>query len=132
MAFQEFDKRAATASKSPFVTIQRKGIFSMNRAAYALMGEPEAVTLMFDPEEQLVGFKPTLISSPRAFPVRVQQNGNTFVVGGHAFTKHYGLDTTIARRYGAENRDNILVLDLKAKSTDATGPRAVSRTRAPV
>lgn len=132
MAFEEFDKRAATASKSPFVTIQRKGMFSMNQAAYVLMGKPEAVTLMFDPDERLVGFRPTLISSPRAFPVRAQQNAVTFVVGGQAFTKHYGIDTSVARRYGVEIRDGILVLDLNSQSTDATGPRARSRTREPV
>ncbi len=129
MPFEEFDKRAAVASKSPFVTIQRKGIFSMNQAAYLLMGSPEAVTLMFDSEERLVGFKPTTTSSPRAFPVRPQQNGVTYVVTGQAFSKHYGIDTSVARRYGVETRDNILVLDLNSESTDATGPRARSRNR---
>lgn len=132
MPFEEFDKRAAVASKSPFVTIQRKGIFSMNQAAYLLMGSPEAVTLMFDSEEGLVGFKPTTTSSPRAFPVRPQQNGVTYVVAGQAFSKHYGIDTSVARRYGVEARDNILVLDLNSESTDATGPRARSRNREPV
>ncbi len=130
--FEEFDKRAAVASKSPFVTIQRKGTFSMNQAAYVLMGKPKVVTLLFDPEEKLIGFRPTLQSSPRAFPVRAQQNGVTYVVAGQAFAKHYGIDTSVARRYGVDKQDDILVLDLKSESTDATGPRARSRDREPV
>ena len=130
MPFEEFDKRAATASKSPFVTIQRKGPFSFNKAAYELMGKPEAVTLLYDNEEKLIGFKPVPISNPRAFPMRPQQNEVTFVVTGQAFTKHYNIDTSTARRYAVEMRDGLLVLDLKSESTDVTGPRAKSRERA--
>lgn len=124
MPFEEFDKRAATASKSPFVTIQRKGPFSLNKAAVELMGEPEAVTLLYNGEENLIGFKPTSPANPRAFPLRPQgRNASTYMLAGQAFTRHYGIDTSTARRYGVEMRDGLLVLDLKAESVDVTGPR---------
>lgn len=130
MPFVEFDKRAAVASKSPFVTMQRKGPLSLNLAAYELLGKPEAVTLLYDEEEELVGFKPAPTSNPRAFPVRAQgQNAVTFVVAGQAFSKHFGLDTSTARRYAVDLKDGMLILDLKAESTDVTGPRARSRDR---
>lgn len=131
MPFEEFDKRAAGASKNPFVTIQRKGPFGLNRAAYVLMGEPEAVSLLYDEEEQLIGFQPRPATYPRAFPVRQQgAHSLTYMIAGAAFTQHYGIDTAVARRFAVEMRDGVLVLDLKATSVDVTGPRAKSRQRA--
>ena len=133
MPFEEFDKRAATASKSPFVTIQRKGPFGLNKAAFEAMGEPEAVSLLYDRDEKLIGFKPVPLTYARAFPVRAQgKNAVTYMVAGQSFTRHYGIDTSTARRYAVEMRDGVLVLDLNSPSGDVTGPRAKSRKHEPV
>lgn len=130
MPFEEFDKRAATASKSPFVTIQRRGPFSLNRAAYEALGKPEAVSLLYDEEEKLIGFKPRPLNYARALPVRPQgPNQNTYMIAGRAFAQHYDLDTSVARRYAVEMRDGILILDLKTESVDVTGPRAAMKSR---
>lgn len=130
MPFEEFDKRAATASKNPFVTIQRRGPFSLNRAAVELMGNPEAVVLLYDKEEERIGFRPEPLTNPRALPVRPQgKNASTFMLAGQAFAQYYDLDTSVARRYAVEMKGDLLVLDLKAQSVDVTGPRASSRSR---
>lgn len=130
MPFKEFDKRAASTSKDPFVTIQRRGPFGLNKAAYELMGSPEAVTLLYDEEEELIGFKPASTTNPRAFPVRVQgSNSSSYLIAGQKFTKFHGINTDTARRYGVELRDGILVVDLRAPSTDATGARLKARER---
>jgi hypothetical protein len=130
MPFEIWDKRAATASKNPMVTIQKTGSFSLNRAAYKLLGEPETVELLFDREQSLVGFRAVSPTSPRAYPVRPQgKNAATFMIAGQAFARYYGLDTTTARRYSVEMRDGILVLDLKSESIDVTGPRAATKSR---
>lgn len=130
MPFKEFDRRTAATSKSPFVTIQRKGPFGFNSAAYEALGKPEAVTLLYDEEERLIGFKPVDLRNPRAFPIRAQgPNLKSYIVAGQAFSNYHGLDTSVARRYPVEMRDGILVLDLKADSVDVTGPRAANRSR---
>jgi hypothetical protein len=131
MPFEVFDKRAATATKSPMVTIQRGGHFSLNKPAYQAMGEPETVELLFDREERLVGFRPISSTSPRGFPVKPQgkKSPTTFMVAGKAFAKHYELDVSTARRYGVEMKDGILVLDLNGPSIDVTGPRATMKSR---
>ena len=124
MPFEEFDKRAATASKAPLVTIQRQGPFSFNKAAYELLGNPEAVRLFFDKEEQIIGFAPASVDHPRAYPIRPQGDRSvTYMVAGKAFTQHYGIDASVARRYGVQARDDMVVLDLKSESVDVTGPR---------
>lgn len=130
MPFEVFDKKAATASKSPMITIQKQGSFSLNRAAYKLIGEPEAVELLFDRDEQLVGFQAASADSPRAYPIRPQgKSGATLMIAGQAFTKYYELDTSVARRYSAKETDGILILDLKSESVDVTGPRAAMKSR---
>ena len=131
MPWQVFDKRAATASKNPLVTIQRGGHFSLNKAAYQAMGEPETVELLFDREEGLIGFRPVDATNPRGFPVRPQGKNSptTFMVAGQAFAKHYEIDASTARRYGVEMKDGILILDLNSESVDVTGPRSAMRSR---
>jgi hypothetical protein len=125
MPFEVFDKRSAAATRSPMVTIQRGGSFSLNEAAKELVGSPEAVELLYDREKKLIGFRPVAPTSPRAFPVRPQgKNAKTYMVAGKAFSNHYGLDTARARRYAVEMSDGVLVLDLNSDSVDVTGPRA--------
>lgn len=124
MGFEVFDKRAAGASKHPYVTMQRKGPFSFNQAAFELMGKPEAVELLYDRDTERVAFRPVAPGRPRAFPVRAQgKNSITYMVAGQSFAKHYELDTSVARRYAPEWEDDILVLDLRGDSVDVTGPR---------
>jgi hypothetical protein len=127
MGFETYDKRRASASKHPYVTIQRKGPFSFNRAAFELMGTPKAVELLYDREKERVGFRSASPDRPQAFPVRAQgQNSVTHIVAGQSFTNHYGIDTSVARRYPVRMEDEILVLDLHGDSVEATGPRARS------
>jgi hypothetical protein len=127
MAFEVYDKRRASASKHPYVTMQRRGPFSFNRAAYELMGSPEAIELLYDRDEERIGFRPASPDRPQAFPVRAQgKNSVTHIVAGQSFTNHYGLDTSVARRYPVRMEDKILVLDLRGDSVEVTGPRARS------
>jgi hypothetical protein len=128
MGFEVFDKRAAGASKHPYVTVQRKGPFSFNRAAHELLGKPEAVSLLYDREQERIGFRPTSPERPQAFPMRPQgKNAATFMVAGQAFAKHYELDTSVARRYPVRMEEDIMVLYLRGDSVEVTGPRSRSR-----
>ena len=130
MPFEVFDKRASTSSRTPMVTIQKGGQFSLNKAAYDAMDSPDYVELLYDREETLIGFRPTSPTSPRAYPVKLQsKNSVGRAVAGQAFTKYYGLDTTIARRYPVKIKDGVLVLDLKGESVVVTGPRAAMKSR---
>lgn len=127
MGFEVFDKRASGASKHPYVTVQRRGPFGINQAAYKLMGKPEAVELLYDRDQERIGFRPVSPDRPQAFPVRAQgKNSATFMVAGQSFSRHYGLDTSVARRYAVQMEDDVLVLDLRGDSVEVTGPRARS------
>ena|SRR5215208_509046 len=130
MPFEVFDSKSAGATKNPMVTIQKDGPFSLNRAAYELIGSPEAVELLFDRENQLIGFRPTASDNPRAFVPRPQgPNASTVMIAGRRFAQHYELDVSKARRYPVEKRDDILILDLSADSVVVTGPRTGMKGR---
>lgn len=118
-----FDKRSRPIVDDAFVTIQRRGTFSFNKAARAAIGDADAVELLYDADERLIGFRPVEPSHPRAYALRKQGRANNWIVGGQAFTKSFKIGTDTAMRYVAAAQDGVLVVDLKQPGTDATGVR---------
>ncbi len=125
MGFEAFDKRRVGRTKQALMTIQRGGTFSFNKSAYDLLEQPDALELLYDRERDAVGFRSVKEENPRGFPVRTQgKNSVSYMVAGQAFTNHYEIDTSTARRYPVKLEDGILVLNLRGDSIDVTGPRA--------
>lgn len=119
MGFEVFQKSSAPLTKVPTVTIQTRGLISINRSAHALIDNPEAVEFLYDPERQVVGLRPASIEAPNAYPVRPQNSSTTagpLLIAGTAFTKFHGIDTTHARRWVPTVEDGILCIDLQAPS----------------
>jgi hypothetical protein len=113
-------------SKKPFVTIQKRGTVSLNAAAYAAMGSPEAVDLLYDATEKIMGFRPVdSAASEHAYPLRAQNHKDVgpYIVSGTAFVNYYGIDTTVSRRWIAEVLDGVLCIDLKQEGTVVTSNR---------
>jgi len=123
MPFEVFDKKAVPNSAEAWVTLQKRGNFSFNRKAIEAFGNPEAVELLYDRENKLIGFRPASPGAPRAYPVRKTGNSGTHLVAGMAFSQHYGIPTEEARRFSPKLQDGMLVIDLKGDYEVATGPR---------
>jgi hypothetical protein len=123
--FEEFDRRGVPVGAKPFVTVQKKGTLSLNRAAFEALGSPKMVVLLYNPERKIIALRPSDEDNPRAYPVRrLGERGNTYIVAGTAFTAHYEIPTEPARRFQATKADgNILLIDLTSDSTVVTGPR---------
>lgn len=133
LAFEVFDKRKAPLGKTPGVTIQKKGLFSLNRAAAALMGDPSAVIFLYDRAEQVVGLRPVAADDPHGYPLRPQGKGDSgpLIAAGTLFAQHYDLDVSVARRWVPTWEDGILRVDLKTPGTVVTSNRtARSRSTA--
>lgn len=129
MGFEVFRKTSAPLGKVPSVTIQKRGLISMNRAAHALIDETEHVELLFDAERQVIGLRPTDASNPDAYPVRSQNTGRDsgpVLVAGGMFTRFYKIDTEVSRRWTSPGtEDGVLVIPL-----DDPGARVVTGNRA--
>lgn len=128
MAFEVFDKRFAPLQRAPAVTIQKRGIISLNQAAHALIGSPKVVELLYDRDEKIVGIRPSSEDVPHAYAFRPQggvAKGETapVVVAGTAFVQYYGIDVTVSRRWTPNLQDGILCVDLKEPGTPVVGNR---------
>jgi hypothetical protein len=129
--FERFDKRHIAISGSPFATIQRGGrVMTINRVAYEMLGGPEAVELLYSKQDRVIGVRQVSPKEPYAFPLRGQRRRgkepSNYLVAIQAFTKHYGIDTSVAMRYPVEMDKGILTIPLD-RGTVATGPRAKTK-----
>lgn len=125
MPFEVFNKRTAPRSKEPSVTIQKRGIFSMNRAAHNLIGGAESVELLYDPEARIVALRPS--TAAHAYTLRPQSRDaatGQVILSATAFTQHYDIDTTESRRYKPYESEGMLCIDLNGESVVVRGNRA--------
>lgn len=124
---EKWERTSVPRTGTPLVTIQKDGLFSLNEAAFKAMGEPKRVEIFYDSNESTIAFAPTVESNLSGYPPRRQATGATWLISGLKFTRHYSLDTSVARRYVVDVDDKILFVNLKGPSTVATkGP---TRTR---
>lgn len=118
--FETFTKRMSSTGKKPFVTIQKRGLLSINKAAYTAMGEPAAVELLFNPKERVIAVRPVAEEVNHAYPVRPLGGGgasdaSSYLIGATAFTQYYEIPTEVSIRREVEIRDKVLFLDLKTE-----------------
>ena len=124
MPFEVFNKRNAPLAKAPSVTIQKRGIMSINKAAHGLIDEAETVELLYDRDEQIIGIRAAALS-PNAYQIRPQSNRDTgqAILSATAFAQYYGIDTEVSRRYQPTLRGDILCIDLKGPFSEVRGNR---------
>ncbi len=124
MPFEVFTKRMIPLTKDPSVTIQKKGIMSMNPSAFAALGEPKFVELLYDAEKSVVGIRSVDDAVDHAYPIRKSgARDGSILVSGIAFANHYGIDTEVAVRRKAYLEDGVLCVDLKDPGTEIIGNR---------
>lgn len=136
MGFELFQKGSAPVATVPSVTIQKRGLFSLNDAAAQLLGDPEAVQFLWDAQKRLIALRAARLDEPNAYPLREQNptkrrpdgKRGARLAAGTLFTKFIGLDTTIARRWIPRIEDSMLVIDLNEEGALVVGNRNRSRT----
>lgn len=123
MPFEVFDKRMTPLAKAPSVTIQKRGVISLNKAAHDLVDNAETMELLYD--RHVMALRATDDSSPHAYAVRngSKRGPGQAIVSATAFTAHYGIDTTATRRWKPFVEDDMLCLDLTAEGAVITGNR---------
>jgi hypothetical protein len=129
MPFETFTRRMIPLVSQPYVTLQKRGTISMNKAAHHLLGAPEAVELLYDRDASIIGFRAVDPKMEHAYAIRAmgsrKEESGTYMVSGIAFFKYYKIDTAEARRYAVTlNDDGILVLDLNQRGTIVTSNRS--------
>jgi hypothetical protein len=114
MAFEVFKRQRAPSSTDPTVTIQKTGRLSLNQAAFAQLGHPKFVELLYDRDQRLIGLRKVTKSVHHGYPVRpVSVNASSWVVSGKAFLDFYDITIDATRRWIAQTQGQTLVVDLK-------------------
>lgn len=126
--FETFKRRMVPLVRKPYVTIQKRGTMSFNKAAHEALGSPEAVELLYDKANHVMGIRAIDPSVTHAYPMRPQANKSEgpYIVSGSAFTKYYGIKTVEARRFSAEMEDEVLIIDLNSGGEVVTSNRSGS------
>lgn len=126
MGFEVYQKGSAPVPTTPSVTIQKRGLISINRAAFESLGKPEAVELLWDGERRMIALRPTDLSNQNAYPVRAQATSERgpWLVAGTLFTQYIGLDTKDAHRWTPEIEDGLLLIDVSKPGARVSSPRA--------
>lgn len=116
--FEDFSRHSRPKLSKPLVTIQRKGTFTLNQAAFEALGKPEAIVLQMDPKENLMAFRVAEANDINAYRLRPANTGSTYLVSGKAFCDFYGIPMDQTRGYGAEMMGKVLAVDLKQQASD--------------
>lgn len=122
MAFETFKRNRMPSNVEPAITIQKRGALSLNNAAFEALGAPGFVELLYDRDERLIGIQKSDENTSHAYAVRgTGVNQATRVVSGKAFLAYYDIPRGVARRWIAQERDGMLVIDLKQPGTEVSG-----------
>ena len=110
--WQKLARRARPVGGRPSVGIHaRKGTISLNRQAFEALRSADAVEILFDPVERVIGFRAAPLSAA-SYPIHQQGTSATYLIAGRALARVMGIDTSRARRYDAALIDDVLTVDL--------------------
>ena len=130
--FETFTKRMVPLAKNPYVTVQKRGLLSFNKAAHAALGAPEAVELLYSAKDRIIAVRPVDVNVPHAYKFRSvggqRNDGATLLVAATAFTNYYGIPTDVSVRRPVRIEDGVLFIDLKDEGTVVTSNRAANRS----
>lgn len=98
------------------VTIDKLGHLFLNRHAVLGLGEPDAVTLMYDRRRSIIGIMPSALNRQQSYPLRKKDKRTSHgrCINAKNFCKHYEIrpTETLAFLSPEVNKDGILILNL--------------------
>jgi hypothetical protein len=98
------------------VTINKRGHIFLNRRMVEALGDPDAVTLMYDSRRSIMGIMPSPLHQRRSFPLRNKdgKRGRGRRIHAMNFFRTCGIRPTETMAFTSPdiNKDGILILNL--------------------
>lgn len=125
--FETF-RRTGGVPTEPLVTIQRRGLISLNSAAYRALGSPVAVELLYNAERSTIALRAVDPHASHSHIVRStsRSGAGPYVISATAFTRFYDIDTSTASRWVARMQDGLLCLDLTSRPVPISARPAIT------
>jgi hypothetical protein len=115
--YEVYKRDRTPAVSTPAVTVTQRGVLSINDAAFAELGSPKAVELMYSRADRIIGLRPVDPAEPHAYVPRTRpsknRNHGPYTVSGAAFFSYFGIKIDQTTRFTATVQDGILTIDLK-------------------
>jgi len=123
--FEVFTGRFKPASsKAMRATLNKRGVFSINDAAYTELGKPAFVELLYDRTSRVIGLRPVAEGTKHAYPVRTQANAKSYLIGATAFSRAYELDVREGIMvFDPSLEDGVLILEMGTATIIPARPR---------
>lgn len=103
----------APASGALNVTVGPGGEITIGANTYKKFGKPDAVVLMYDKANGLVGLRAAEPSVPNAYPLMPVENWGHRIVRACRFWNHIGIRHSARTRFASPRIENgVLILDL--------------------
>jgi hypothetical protein len=123
--FELFHRSLLPLKSEPTVTIRRRGMLSLNASAFAALGSPDSVELLYDADLRMMGMRAVDPRSETAYRVRPPSSGpGPYLVSATTFLRFHGLETGGSVRWPGYLSDGVLCVDLTAEGTPVTSNRA--------
>jgi hypothetical protein len=123
--FELFHRSLVPLKSEPSVTIQKRGTVSLNASAFAALGSPDSVELLYDSQQRIVGLRPVDRRSETAYRVRPPATGSgPYLVSATMFLRFHDLEVSVSRRWPSFVDNGVLCVDLKTPGVAVTSNRA--------
>lgn len=109
------------------VTINYKNVLTFNKFTAKALGNPEAVLLMFEKRESLIGIVPSNMREKDAFPLKPKSGAMNYIVHAAPFCRHHNIMIERTERFDHPEIDDEGILRLDLKNT-----HDVSNRRKPI
>lgn len=122
--WKEFRNERPRSTNGLYVSINARGIILLNRRAYAELGRPEAVSLLFDDEHSTMGLRPCTPFLATSFPVQARGVSDNMLIWALPFVKANSLQIDYTVKFLNPHMENdILILDLNLTTRATQSPR---------
>ncbi len=118
-------------SNSLRVSLSKRSLFAVNQLGYEALNKAEAIELMFDKVNKLIGMRPCPPEQKNAFKLRQQGKSNSYYVRARAFCAYYNIkvNQTVVFDEPEVDEDGVLTLDLnKVTEISPRKPRKPKQT----
>lgn len=112
MALEKFKPRTTSGNKSPLISIRKSGSFGINQSAIEeFFDDSEYVVLLYDEENNKVGFQPKQEDTQNSYVISKGDSGGS--ITAMALVNRYDIEHEVTTRYAPErNEDGVIIIDL--------------------